>query len=214
MSRTKEADLVLAVLVYAIRSLAEGDLEALREMDFGPRELKALEEVELADLHRADTLRAHCLKITLNRDVFLPMLHRLHTLQKAERMKRMLLSADAPLDMMRRLFGMSQRSYSNWRRALVVEGATGRPPVPDEDKADRLWDAVQDRLADREKKVLTPGDFLELAEETGLGLRVIWRSVKRWEKWGRAESRRASKEKPPGGRKALSSTDYLAMRNA
>ncbi len=59
MSRSKEADLVLAVLVYAIRSLAEGDLEALREMDFGPMELKALEDIELSDLHRADTLRAH-----------------------------------------------------------------------------------------------------------------------------------------------------------
>ena len=79
------------------------------------------------------------------------MLHRLHTLQKAERMKRMLLSADAPLDKMRRLFGMSQRNYSRWRCTLVVEGATGRPPVPDEDKTDRLWDAVQGRLAEREK---------------------------------------------------------------
>ncbi len=213
MSRSKEADLVLAVLVYAIRSLAEGDLEALREMDFGPMELKALEDIELSDLHRADTLRAHCLKITLNRDVFLPMLNRLHTLQKIERMKRMLLTADAPLDMMSRLFGMSQRNYSRWRRTLVVEGATGRPPVPDEDKSNRLWEAVQERLAERERKVLSPGDFLDLTEETGLGLRVIWRLVKRWEKWGREETPRSNGEHPSRGRKALSSAEYLAMKD-
>lgn len=33
---TKESELVMAVLLYAIRCLAEGDQHALRGMNFGP----------------------------------------------------------------------------------------------------------------------------------------------------------------------------------
>ena len=44
MQGTKEADLVVAVLLYAIRCLAEGDQAALRSMRFGPKEIEALRE--------------------------------------------------------------------------------------------------------------------------------------------------------------------------
>ncbi len=44
MQGTKEADLVAAVLLYAIRCLAEGDQVALRNMRFGPQEIEALRE--------------------------------------------------------------------------------------------------------------------------------------------------------------------------
>ena len=37
MERTKEADLVTAVLIYAMRCLAEGDHAALRDLHFGFR---------------------------------------------------------------------------------------------------------------------------------------------------------------------------------
>ena len=36
---TKESELVMAVLLYAIRCLAEGDYHALRGMNFGPEEV-------------------------------------------------------------------------------------------------------------------------------------------------------------------------------
>ena len=39
MSSSKEADLTTAVLLYAMRCLAEGDQQALRAMNFGPKEL-------------------------------------------------------------------------------------------------------------------------------------------------------------------------------
>ncbi|MFT6665079.1 MAG: hypothetical protein ACJA05_001935, partial [Porticoccus sp.] len=42
MSSNKEADLTTAVLLYAMRCLAEGDQQALRAMNFGPKELDAL----------------------------------------------------------------------------------------------------------------------------------------------------------------------------
>lgn len=63
MEGTKEADLITAVLIYAMRSLAEGDQTALRDMNFGIKEIEALREMRIADLYRIETLRAHCLDI-------------------------------------------------------------------------------------------------------------------------------------------------------
>ena len=91
MSSNKEADLTTAVLLYAMRCLAEGDQQALRAMNFGPKELDALKEMNLADLYRADALRVHCLQIGLNRDVFWPMLDHLRHQRESEDLQRTLL---------------------------------------------------------------------------------------------------------------------------
>jgi hypothetical protein len=87
MQGTKESDLVTAVLMYALRCLAEGDQIALRNMNFGPHEIEALREMTLADLYRVESLRAHCLSIALNREVYWPMMDHLRQ-QHARQRKR------------------------------------------------------------------------------------------------------------------------------
>ena len=60
MEGTKEADLITAVLMYAIRCLAEGDQAALRDMQFGIKEIEALRTLPPSaardDLERATAL--------------------------------------------------------------------------------------------------------------------------------------------------------------
>ncbi len=70
MGATKEADLITAVLLYAIHCLADGDQGALWAMNFGPKEIEALRGMNLADLARFESLRAHCLEVGLNRDLY------------------------------------------------------------------------------------------------------------------------------------------------
>ena len=187
MDRSKEADLVLAVLAYALRCLADGDLRILHEMGFGPRELEALQDIELGDLHRADNLRVHCLKIDLQREVFRAMLNRLRAHREFRELQRALLSADAPREMMGRLFGMSDRDYTRWRRALAVMIVNGRPPDPGEDEANRLWNAWKRRVAARKDRTLAARDYLGLMEETGIHLRGIWKLVQCWERFGEGD---------------------------
>ena len=50
MPANKETDLITAVLLYALRCLAEGDQLTLRAMNFGAKELDALKDMNLADL--------------------------------------------------------------------------------------------------------------------------------------------------------------------
>ena len=184
MSSNKEADLTTAVLLYAMRCLAEGDQQALRAMNFGPKELDALKEMNLADLYRADTLRVHCLKIALDRTVFWPMLDNLRHQRESDDLQRELLVADAPLEMMQQLFGWSSREYTRWRRLLTLAPSVGRPPELNETDTHALWYAWQERIEAREQNALCATDYLDLQQQTGIGLRSIWALVQRWDAYG------------------------------
>jgi hypothetical protein len=181
---TKESELVMAVMLYAIRCLSENDQHALRHMNFGPEEVAALRELSLADLYRAGSLQAHCLDIRLNRDVYWPMLAHLRRERESEELQRDLIQADAPLEMMRSLFGVGSREYTRLRRMLAVEPAVGRPPEPDEETAHRLWRALSEQLQNDQADGLSPSAYLIVHRETGASLRAIWSLAQRLSQYG------------------------------
>jgi hypothetical protein len=184
MDGTKEADLVTAVLMYAMRCLAEGDQTALRNMNFGVKEIEALREMRVADLYRVESLRAHCLEIALNRQVYWPMIDHLSEQRAMEETIQILISADAPQEMMQVLFGLNQRDYTRLRRTLSVDPAIGRPPDLDEASSHRLWEAWSDRVDGEESGLLTPEQYLDIHGKTGLSIRAIWNQTQRWAQYG------------------------------
>ena len=184
MEGTKEADLVTAVLMYAMRCLAEGDQAALRNMNFGIKEIEALREMRMADLYRIESLRAHCLEIALNRQVYWPMIERLSEQRAMEDTIQMLVAADAPQEMMQVLFGLNPRDYTRLRRILLVDPSIGRPPELDEASSHRLWEAWSDLAQGDESGLLTPEQYLAIHEETGLSMRAIWGQTQRWAQYG------------------------------
>jgi len=184
MQATKESDLVTAILMYALRCLAEGDQIALRNMNFGPREIEALRAMTLADLYRVESLRAHCLRIALNRDVYWPMMDHLRQQREAEETEQALIAADAPLEMMQTLFGLGAKEYSRLRRTLSVDPSIGRPPEPDEESTHRLWHAWEQRVDSEEHDPLPAAGYLELYAETGVSMRAIWNLTQRWSQFG------------------------------
>lgn len=184
MIGTKEADLVTAVLLYAMRCLAEGDQHALRAMQFGPKEIEELRGLDLADLYRVGSLQAHCLAIRLDRDVFWPMIANLRATREAEELQRDLIQADAPLEMMRSLFGVGSREYTRLRRMLALEPAVGRPPEPDEATSHKLWRALSAHLQSDSDEALDPKQYLAVHEESGASMRAIWNLAQRWLEYG------------------------------
>ncbi len=185
MKGTKEADLVSAVLMYATRCLAEGDLVALRNMKFGAREIEALREMSVSDFYRIESLRAHCLKIVLNRQVYWPMMDYLRTQRESEETLRSLVAADAPREMLHTLFGLGGRGYSRLRRTLSIKPTVGRPAEPDEASSHRLWCVWSKRVDQDEPGLLSPGAYLEIHKETGLSMRAIWSLTQRWAQYGK-----------------------------
>ena len=184
MKGTKEAELVTAVLMYAVRCLAEGDLASLRHMKFGAREIEALREMSLSDFYRVEALRAHCLEIRLNRQVYWPMIEYLREQRKSEDVMHSLVAADAPREMLQVLFGLNSREYGRLRRNLSVEPSSGRPPVPDEHSSHKLWEIWSARTDRDSSGLLAPKAYLELQQETGLSMRAIWYLTRRWVQYG------------------------------
>jgi hypothetical protein len=184
MEGTKEADLAAAVLMYAIRCLAEGDQAALRNMKFGPPEIEALREMRLADLYRIESLRAHCLEIGLNRQVYWPMIDHLREQRESEEALRTLIAADAPHEMVQILYGLNARDYTRLRRILSVEPSVGRPTEPDEASSHRLWGAWSSRVDGEATGLLTPEAYLALQQETEVPMRAIWSLTQRWAEYG------------------------------
>lgn len=184
MEGSKESDLITAVLMYAIRCLAEGDQAALRNMNFGPREIEALREMNLADLYRVESLRAHCLNIVLNRDVYWPMIEHLRRQRESEELQQILIAADAPLEMMQTLFGLGSREYTRLRRMLTVDPSVGRPAEPDEDSTHKLWNAWMQRAHCEDDGPLAPSEYLAIHRETDIAMRAIWNLTQRWSQYG------------------------------
>ncbi len=184
MDGTKEADLITAVLMYAMRCLAEGDQAALRNMNFGVKEIEALREMRVADLYRVESLRAHCLEIALNRQVYWPMIEHLGQQRAMEDTIQTLISADAPQEMMQILFGLNQRDYTRLRRTLLVDPTVGRPPELHEEGSHQLWEAWSSRVDGDESGLLTPAQYLDIHCETGLSMRAIWNQTQRWAQYG------------------------------
>jgi len=184
MGATKEADLISAVLRYAVCCLADGDREALRAMNFGPEEIEALRGMHLGDLPRLASLGAHCLEIDLNRQVYWTLLAHLQRERDAEALQRDLIKADAPFEMMQTFFGLSSREYTRLRRLLTPDPAIGRPPEPDEATSHALWRAWSEHTKNDPTAPLTPEEYLALSHETGASMRAVWHLTQRWAECG------------------------------
>jgi len=180
MSGSKEVELVSAVLLYAVRCLAEGDHPALYSMRFGPREVEALRQMSLADLSRIETLRAHCLKVELNREVFWRMVGYLEQQRDTEAIQQAFVAADAPLEMVQTLFGMGSREYTRLRRTLTVTPGIGRPPAPSEALSNAVWAAWSKRVQAHGALPLPPQAYLAVHAETGASLRAVWILTRGW----------------------------------
>ena len=189
MTRSKEAELTTAVMTYALRCLQEGDQGALRDMNFGPAEVQSLRNVNMADLCHLSNVRAHCLSVALNRDVYWPMLSQLKYLRESESLQHQLIEADASLDMMQTFFGMSGREYAKLRRALLVEVVSGRPAEPSESDIETIWRAWREKMELLRDNLLPPEEYLNIHTETGVSLRAIWRQTRLGLDFGLLDSR-------------------------
>lgn len=177
---TKEGSLVSAVLMYAMRCLAEGDVLALQRMQFGDKEIAALRTMHMADLQRIESMKAHCLSIGLNRQVFWPMIEALKRERKNEDLLTTLIEKDAPFEMLHELYGMATREYSARRRHLPASLGQGRPQLPERELEDELYATWRKTVDAKNSFDLTPADILALHEQLGVSLRAIWHLVSRW----------------------------------
>lgn len=175
---TNNADLVRTTLLYASACLENGEWAVLRDLNFGEQEIDALAELNLADVTSlVDRLDGHALDIQLDRERFWLIVDELKKERAAERIKTDLICREAPADMMRQLFGMTDRQYTAMRRRLHCNRrSAGRPPDPEPDTMDMIWAAWHEHLGGREPA--SAGEWLALADDTGIDCRTLWRFIR------------------------------------
>ena len=185
-THTKEGSLVSAVLMYAMRCLTDGDLRSLQHMQIGEKEVEALRELKMRDFSRIEAMKVHCLSISLNRQVFWPMIDLLKRERKNEELLNELIEKNAPFDMLHELYGFSTREYAARRRHLPSNLGQGRPQLPERKVEDELYAAWRKMVDSRDTYDLNAIDYLDLHAQTGVSIRAVWSLVS---KWTREESR-------------------------
>ena len=172
-----EYEITHAAIRYALQCMLERNWHALREMGFGSQECEALNQLTLAELAALEKrLSGHILKIELNVSLFWAALAEVRRETSAQQIRIELIKRDAPADMMRALFGIGDKEYTKLRRHRGAPAGVGRPMELD---PDATW--ALSEILNRYKQVIKPSDWLAIADESGIGLRTIWREHKRWQ---------------------------------
>lgn len=174
----KEVSLTLATLLYATSCFNEGDWAVLRDLNFGEKEISALDSLKFKDFRSfAERLDGHVLNIQLDRERFWLILEEMQQEQAVLQLKSELVTREAPVDMMRQLFGMTDRQYTMLRRRIRrgSRGA-GRPAEPDTETMDTIWRAWHHHMDGKEPE--SAHDWLTLSDETGTDCRTLWRFIR------------------------------------
>ena len=174
----KAGDFVFALVVYTMRCIEEGETERLARMGIGPAEVEELTALRFGDIQRMARLESHCLEIKVDRRAFADMIRRIRLDGHAQEWEHRLIREDAPLDMMRSLYGTGSREYTRLRQLYDVS-STGRPREATADEETRLWPVLTRRMDAAPDRVLPPLEYIAISEELGIPVRTVWRESKR-----------------------------------
>ena len=174
----KAGEFVVALVIYAMRCIEDGEMDALARMGFGPSEVATLAGLTVSELKRIERLRNHCLEIKIDREAFSGIIERIRSDGLSTEWEHALIRSDAPFDMMRRLFGTTRRAYTKLRQVFGVS-SVGRPREPTDTQATALWEMIEQHLRASPRDTLAPADYLAISHQCGVPLRTVWRESKR-----------------------------------
>ena len=174
----KAGDFVVALVIYAMRCVEDGETDTLERMGFGPAEVASLAGLRFGDLKRIEKLRSHFVDIRVDRAAFADVIRRISGDGLSTEWEHELIRADAPRDMMRSLFGTSDRSYTKLRQLFGVS-SVGRPREPTEAESAELWQMIARRQREFRRETFLPADYVAISQQCDLPLRTVWREFKR-----------------------------------
>ncbi|MCG8312510.1 MAG: DUF2857 domain-containing protein [Pseudomonadales bacterium] len=116
----------------------------------------------------------HFVTCQLNSAALERQLHELDAQKEEYQLENTFILKGAPRSLMRRLFGMHASEFARRREVLGLQGISiGRPPKCEEAVEHKLWLLWQEQHGIELRQ-----RFIELAEETGQDLHIIWGALK------------------------------------
>lgn len=174
----KAREFVMALVMYAMRCIEDGETDALARMGLGPSDLATLAGLTLGDLKRIEKLEGRHLDIKINLEAFGRIIRQIRADRLSAEWEHTLIEADAPFEMMRRLFGTSRRAYAKLRQIFDVS-TVGRPREPTDAEAAAVWRLIEQRRRTDPRDTLTPADYLAISRQCRVPLRTVWRHSQR-----------------------------------
>ncbi len=143
MRASKEAELNVALLQYLGKCLAEGDDAMLAHLGLDRHDAQAIGCLCLSDLDYLALAHFPLLREgSIDRDLFYRLLEHVRRLRDRESVRDELLRLDAPLSLMKHLFGMDSTEYAKRGRRLGLMRALGRPADPNEAEERLIWQTL------------------------------------------------------------------------
>lgn len=165
------------VMLYAIQALSEGDLKAIKDLDFTVDEIRQLSQLPVKAIKHLARMSSHFLEIKTDHSCFRKIMAHLHHELANDALQDDLLRLEAPITMMNTLFGMSTTEYIQRQKLLGITGCgAGRPALPSDEEQIVIWESwIKTEglpLAER---------YQHVGKETGQPLRALWSLIQSWE---------------------------------
>lgn len=166
-------------LRFVAECLAEGDLQTLLALGFEIEDLRAMEQMTLADLRVLSAFPGTYLRRVADVAMFRRARSRAETERTLAAQLDTLIAQEAPYALVHELFGTSGGEYAARRRLLGVIEGVGRPAQAAEATERRVWTALRG-LRETLLPPLSAEEWLELQARTGESFRILWVLVSRW----------------------------------
>lgn len=171
-----------AVLAQALYDLRNGQLRRCKAMGFSEAELEALKHPTMVSV-LANANVSWC-TVSVNSEVLRRLLSQAQDVEKEIATVDRMLRLGASTEMVSRFHGLTHQEIALRREVLGLPKRKGRHPVLDEQQDVELWrrwTAIsRSSQIDLESEVSLLDAAMDLAEEMGLPLSVIWATIKSW----------------------------------
>ena len=172
-------DSILAyhVMLYAIQALSEGDLKAIKDLDFTVDEIRQLSQLPVKAIKHLARMSGHFMEIKTDHNCFNKIMVHLRQELANDALQDELLRLEAPITMMNTLFGMSTTEYIQRQKLLGIPGrGAGRPALPSDEEQVTIWESWV-----KTEGLPLPERYLQVARETERPLRALWSLIQSWE---------------------------------
>lgn len=165
------------VMLYAIQALSEGDLKAIKDLDFTVDEIRQLSQLPVKAIKHLARMSSHFLEIKTDHSCFSKIMAHLRHELANDALQDELLRLEAPITMMNTLFGMSTTEYIQRQKLLGIPGCgAGRPPLPSDEEQVAIWESWV-----KTEGLPLPERYQRVGQETGQPLRALWSLIQSWE---------------------------------
>lgn len=193
----KEQDFTRSLLMYAVTCLQHGDTSALRGMGFTERAAQAVGDLTVNQLvAMVGRINPKVVRTSLDDEAFWEFIGQMKRETELERIKNELVQRDAPVAMLQELFGIGAKQYAVMRKAIGAAPGVGRPSGLAEEEVHAVWHTWE-RIVGNGRP--SPEHFLQIAEETGVSMRALWRLAQGWKAAHARRTRQDPQEGPSGG---------------